>query len=133
MWGVLKSVLFIRLGFDVNDGVFFPIIFALVPGLSMAFVYRVNNVPYHEYSIGRSRQIGRYRHNLRKILRQNKKRLWRNAHCPHGKLPGVSPPAAVASHKCDNHEQVLHHYRTQAAGAMQGDRHCPRPSGFPEL
>ena len=44
-----------RLGFDVNNGVFFPVVFALVLGLSMAFVYLVNKVPYHEYIIGRSR------------------------------------------------------------------------------
>jgi len=51
----LESVMFIRLGFDVNNWLFFPIIFALVLGLSMAFVYLMNKVPYHEYIIGSSR------------------------------------------------------------------------------
>ena len=51
----LESVLFTKLGFDVNNGVFFPVVFALVLGLSMAFVYVMNKVPYHEYIIGSSR------------------------------------------------------------------------------
>jgi surface polysaccharide O-acyltransferase-like enzyme len=51
----LESVLFTKLGFDVNNGVFFPVVFALVLGLSLAFVYFMNKVPYHEYIIGSSR------------------------------------------------------------------------------
>jgi len=47
--------LFIKLGFDVNNWLFFPVVFALVLGLSLAFVYLMNKVPYHEYIIGSSR------------------------------------------------------------------------------
>jgi surface polysaccharide O-acyltransferase-like enzyme len=51
----LESVLFIKLGFDVNNWLFFPVVFALVLGLSLVFVYLMNKVPYHEYIIGSSR------------------------------------------------------------------------------
>jgi peptidoglycan/LPS O-acetylase OafA/YrhL len=51
----LESVLFTKLGFDVNNWLFFPVMYALVLGLSMAFVYLMNKVPYHEYIIGSSR------------------------------------------------------------------------------
>jgi len=51
----LESVLFIKLGFDVNNWLFFPVVYTLVLGLSMVFVYIMNKVPYHEYIIGSSR------------------------------------------------------------------------------
>ena len=51
----LESVLFIKLGCDVNNWLFFPVVFALVLGLSLAFVYLMNKVPYHKYIIGSSR------------------------------------------------------------------------------
>jgi surface polysaccharide O-acyltransferase-like enzyme len=51
----LESVLFIKLGFDVNNGLLYPVVFALVLAFSMAFVYLLNKVPYHEYIIGSSR------------------------------------------------------------------------------
>jgi surface polysaccharide O-acyltransferase-like enzyme len=47
--------LYQKIGFDINNWLFFPVDFTLVLSLSLAFVYIMNKVPYHEYIIGSSR------------------------------------------------------------------------------
>jgi probable poly-beta-1,6-N-acetyl-D-glucosamine export protein len=52
---VLASILFPKIGFDVNNWMFYPIVFTLVLILSLASVYIINKFPYHQYIIGSSR------------------------------------------------------------------------------
>jgi surface polysaccharide O-acyltransferase-like enzyme len=48
----LIQVLFPRLGFDMNNWLFYPITFMLVLSLSLTFVFLISKFPYHEYIIG---------------------------------------------------------------------------------
>ena len=52
---ILTSILFPKIGFDVNNWLFYPVVFTLVLSVSLAFVYIIKKVPYHEYIIGSSR------------------------------------------------------------------------------
>jgi probable poly-beta-1,6-N-acetyl-D-glucosamine export protein len=51
----LRLVIFPIIAFNLNNWLFYPIVFTLVLILSMVFVYIINKVPYHEYIIGSSR------------------------------------------------------------------------------
>lgn len=52
---IFIEVLFPKLGFTINNWLFFPITSILVLSLSMMFVCIINTFPYHEYIIGRLR------------------------------------------------------------------------------
>jgi len=49
---ILTSILFPKIGFDMNNWLFYPVVFTLVLSLSLVLVYIINKVPYHEYIIG---------------------------------------------------------------------------------
>lgn len=51
----LTSILFPKIGFDMNNWLFYPIVFSLVLSLSLSLVYIINKVPYYEYIIGSSK------------------------------------------------------------------------------
>jgi probable poly-beta-1,6-N-acetyl-D-glucosamine export protein len=51
----LVIVIFPKFGFNANNWLFYPVVFALVLSLSLLFVYFMNKVPYHEYVIGNVR------------------------------------------------------------------------------
>jgi probable poly-beta-1,6-N-acetyl-D-glucosamine export protein len=51
----IALILFPKIGFDMNNWLFFPISYILVLTISLASVYIINKFPYHEYIIGRLR------------------------------------------------------------------------------
>ena len=51
----LTSILLPKIGFEVNNWLFYPIVFILVLNMSLVFVYLINKVPYHEFIIGNIR------------------------------------------------------------------------------
>ena len=49
---ILQFSLFPKIGFDMNNWLFFPIVFTLVLAISLVSVYLINKFPYHEFIIG---------------------------------------------------------------------------------
>ena len=49
---ILPSKLLPIIGFDMNNWLFYPIVFTLVLSLSLCSIYIINKFPYHEYVIG---------------------------------------------------------------------------------
>ena len=48
----LAMIIFPAIGFDLNNWLYYPIIFTLVVILSLGLVYGISKLPYHEYVIG---------------------------------------------------------------------------------
>ena len=44
-----------KVGFNINNWLFYPVVYILVLSMSLVFIYILNKVPYHEYIIGSSR------------------------------------------------------------------------------
>jgi len=51
----LASILFPKSGFDVNNWLFYPVVFSLVLILSLGLVYFIKKLPYYEFIIGNTR------------------------------------------------------------------------------
>ena len=49
---ITASMVLPKVGFDMNNWLFFPVVLTLVLGVTSAIVYLMNKVPYHEYVIG---------------------------------------------------------------------------------
>jgi probable poly-beta-1,6-N-acetyl-D-glucosamine export protein len=51
----LTVILLPKLGFTMNDWLYYPVVMMLVLSMSLTLVYIINKFPYHEYIIGSSR------------------------------------------------------------------------------
>ena len=49
---ITASIVLPKIGFDMNNWMFFPVVLTLVLGVTSAIVYLMNKVPFHEYVIG---------------------------------------------------------------------------------
>jgi surface polysaccharide O-acyltransferase-like enzyme len=55
IWYGIAWKIFPKIGFDMNNWLFYPIVFTLVLSVSLCVIYILNKFPYHEYIIGNSR------------------------------------------------------------------------------
>jgi probable poly-beta-1,6-N-acetyl-D-glucosamine export protein len=52
---IFTSILLPKMGFNMSNWLFYPVIFTVVLSLSLVIAYILNKVPYHEYVIGNLR------------------------------------------------------------------------------
>ncbi len=51
----LALILLPEIGFDINNWLFYPVVFCVVLGLSLVFVYLIKKMPHYELIIGNTR------------------------------------------------------------------------------